>query len=237
MKIRSILLSLFIIFSGCRTEKTPQNDGSGTPQEFRAAGEEPFWSLKISQGGIEFNEMGKQQAMIFDYQLPRQDNDGYHYRASRPDAGKDTEIQITIKRQRCYDEMAGTPFDYTAVVLLQGVEYRGCAALKQEPEQIVARFIEYANSSDFDGIQSLFLPETDYDAAAVLSTTSYEISAKKEVSGQVPGNDEAREGDLKLEVRQNTTAGDILVSYWLRNIIGIWRIYAVERTDSKDVEQ
>ena len=206
-----------MVLSACKSQE------AGTPAAFRALGEEPFWSLDIAEDNIVFEELGRPEAMIFEHSAPQLHNGAYLYEVSSTEP-HGLKMRISLKPQRCYDSMAGTPFEYTATVSLSGMEYRGCAAQKKSPEQVIADFIDYCNSKDGDGVRSLLMPETEVAAAVLFSASAFKIVAQEEITGIAAG-------DLQLEVRLTTIDGngDVLVRYRLHNLNGLWRIYEIKK--------
>ncbi|MCW0232259.1 MAG: hypothetical protein OJJ21_01545 [Ferrovibrio sp.] len=89
---------------------------------WRAFGNEPFWSLRISGDNVIFDRLGE---------LPQS------YRLQQPSIasnrqtwvldGENGQLDVTISTQDCGDTMASRNYPYTAEVRLQDRLYRGCA--------------------------------------------------------------------------------------------------------------
>jgi uncharacterized membrane protein len=91
---------------------------------YRGQGNEPGWILEISPPGtIVFNTNFGQERHEFQGAAVTGDvASGAEYRA----ANGDLQIGVTVTREPCQDDMAGTPFDYRFVVQFGGRTYRGC---------------------------------------------------------------------------------------------------------------
>lgn len=93
--------------------------------EYRAFGNEPFWSVSISPGEIAFQELGSGE-LLFPHAPSEQTGDVRIYRA-RTQTPAAHEIRIEIRKTDCSDTMADAVYGYAADVLLDGRAYRGCA--------------------------------------------------------------------------------------------------------------
>lgn len=94
--------------------------------EFRALGNEPFWSVNISERGIVFSDFGRSQELVFPYSPPQVSADRRLYAASVAQGGRHR-IEITIDEQPCTDTMSGAYFSYVVQAKVDGRTYVGCA--------------------------------------------------------------------------------------------------------------
>lgn len=90
--------------------------------DFWAAGNEPFWHLELDiEGNIKFSLMSKVDVL---FAAPRPETDienktiVYKY--------PEYEIEITLKKENCSDNMSGEKGSYKTEVMLKGKPYRGC---------------------------------------------------------------------------------------------------------------
>jgi uncharacterized membrane protein len=89
---------------------------------WRAFGNEPFWSLRISGTSVIFDRVGE-LPQSWDMHPPEMS-------AKRPawsldsDAGR---LEVVIGETRCGDNMASWNYPYTAEIRFRGQLYRGCA--------------------------------------------------------------------------------------------------------------
>jgi len=91
---------------------------------YRGQGNEPGWVLEITPPAtIVFNTNFGQERHEFQGATVTGDAaSGAEYRA----ANGDVQIAVTVTREPCLDDMAGTPFDYSFVLQFGGRTYRGC---------------------------------------------------------------------------------------------------------------
>lgn len=89
---------------------------------FRAYGNEPFWSVVISDGGILLRMPGCEDRTWQDFEEQPVDH-GLLYKA----AGTDGAIEILIFEEPCQDSMSGACFAYSANMTLDSVGFKGCA--------------------------------------------------------------------------------------------------------------
>lgn len=114
--------TLFEVSRQALSGELPEGSNLQVAGEFKALGNEPFWSVEISAGGIVFQLMGE-SALDFPYH-PAVHSDARRVYSS---AAAGRSIEIAIERASCVDNMSGARFEYTAVARLDGTEYRGCA--------------------------------------------------------------------------------------------------------------
>ena len=93
---------------------------------YRGLGNEPGWVIEISPPDtIVLNTSYGQERHAFDGATVTGDMaSGAEYRA----ADGDVQIAVTVTREPCQDDMAGTAFDHSFVVLFGGRTYRGCGS-------------------------------------------------------------------------------------------------------------
>lgn len=90
--------------------------------DFLAAGNEPFWNLVIDvEGNIKFSLMSKVD-VLFATPLPEIDIEKKTIVYKYPEY----EIEITLKKVNCSDNMSGEKGTYDTEVILKGKLYRGC---------------------------------------------------------------------------------------------------------------
>ncbi len=89
---------------------------------YRAYGNEPFWSVWISAGGITLAMPGREDGTWVEVETQQQGT-GPLYLASGPSGS----IAISIVEEPCRDTMSGAYFSLSAAVVLGDIELRGCA--------------------------------------------------------------------------------------------------------------
>lgn len=94
----------------------PAMANGGNP--FRAQGNEPFWSLTMSDGTITFQPMDGEAVTVKPAPAPRQEGDAEIYEASA--------LTLTIAGKICSDTMSGMPFPKTVTVAQGGKTFSGC---------------------------------------------------------------------------------------------------------------
>ncbi len=95
------------------------------PFDFLGAGNEPFWSLFISetQGIIALKSLAVDEVYVFDYQKPAVNNGTYTY-TSVQDTNK---IEVKIVKKPSSDSMSDLTYPYQCNVTLNGVTNKGVA--------------------------------------------------------------------------------------------------------------
>jgi uncharacterized membrane protein len=97
------------------------------PYDFWALGNEPAWSLEISEKEnlIEFNLLSEKKVYYFFYAEPTEDNGIITY-ISHNDIQR-YRIEAAIKKEKCQDKMSDRVYDYSVEVTLSGgKKYEGC---------------------------------------------------------------------------------------------------------------
>jgi heat shock protein HslJ len=85
---------------------------------FRAQGNEPFWSLTMSDGAISFQPMDGEAVTVNPAPAPRQEGGAEIYEAPA--------LRLTIAGKICTDNMSGMPFPKTVTVAQGGKTFSGC---------------------------------------------------------------------------------------------------------------
>jgi len=97
------------------------------PFDFWGLGNEPFWSLQISEaeGIIEFSKLGA-EAEVANYVKPSIENDGLRsrYFVTFPSGQR---MKIAVNKEACNDSMAGNPYEFSIEVSYNGEVLNGCA--------------------------------------------------------------------------------------------------------------
>lgn len=89
---------------------------------WRAFGNEPFWSLRISGNDVVFDRLGE---LPQSYTARRPTAEGNRQTWSLDNDG--SQLQISITEAACGDTMSNRNYPYTADLRFQGRLYRGCA--------------------------------------------------------------------------------------------------------------
>ncbi len=89
---------------------------------FRAQGNEPFWSLRMTDSDITFQPMEGSAVTVTPLPSPRQDGNAAVYEAT---AGGES-LVLTIASQVCTDTMSGMPFPKSVTVALGARILNGC---------------------------------------------------------------------------------------------------------------
>ena len=104
----------------------PAMANGGNP--FRAQGNEPFWSLTMSDGTITFQPMDGEAVTVKPAPAPRQEGNAEIYEAAA--------LTLTIAGKICTDTMSGMPFPKTVTVAQSGKTFSGCGG---EPASLLQR--------------------------------------------------------------------------------------------------
>jgi len=100
------------------------------PFDFWGMGNEPFWSLQISEaeGIIEFSKLGA-TTEVAEYVKPSIENEGLRsrYFVTFPSGQR---MKIAVTKEKCEDSMAGNPYAYSIEVSYNGEVLKGCAVDK-----------------------------------------------------------------------------------------------------------
>jgi len=93
--------------------------------EFRALGNEPFWSVRVAEEGIALTRIGESSPIRFPFVAPEHGADVVTY--SSVTELPHHEISLELRRERCTDTMSGARFAYSARLRVDGREMTGCA--------------------------------------------------------------------------------------------------------------
>jgi heat shock protein HslJ len=94
-------------------------NGSST---FRAQGNEPFWSLRMTDSELTFQPMEGSAVTVTPLPSPRLDSNAEVYEAT---AGGES-LVLTIASKVCTDTMSGMPFPKSVTVALGAQTLKGC---------------------------------------------------------------------------------------------------------------
>lgn len=97
------------------------------PYDFWALGNEPNWSLQISEKEnlIEFNLPSDKKVYYFFYEEPREEN-GIIFYTSHNEIQRYA-IDVSVKKEKCSDTMSEKVYDYSVEVEISGgKKYKGC---------------------------------------------------------------------------------------------------------------
>jgi heat shock protein HslJ len=95
---------------------------------FRAQGNEPFWSLIMSDDTITFQPMDGAAVTVKPAPAPRQEGNADIYEAAA--------LTLTVAEKICNDNMSGMPFPRTVTVTSGGKTFTGCGG---EPASLLHR--------------------------------------------------------------------------------------------------
>jgi putative lipoprotein len=88
--------------------------------DYRAYGNEPFWNVEVSYGGLRLNRLGSESQTWPTVQEHTIEN-GVRYEGDGPP------FMLTLVREPCRDSMSGAYFGVSARLVLDAEELRGCA--------------------------------------------------------------------------------------------------------------
>jgi uncharacterized membrane protein len=131
MRLLGTLIALSVVAAcGTPEPETPDAETSPAPaSEIRAFGNEPFWSVLISEaGGIVYSRLGEED-VAFPYDSPSYATRDALRSTIGPleNAAGEHTIEIVISEEPCQDTMADTVHPMKAIVVVDGEELRGCA--------------------------------------------------------------------------------------------------------------
>jgi uncharacterized membrane protein len=90
---------------------------------YHARGNEPFWSVKVSPGGVLLQMPGREDLAWRNAQSSPLDG-GIMFKAG---GGPIPNIEVTITQEPCRDSMSGAYFAYSSTARFEGRQFRGCA--------------------------------------------------------------------------------------------------------------
>lgn len=131
MRLLGTFTALFLVGAcGTPQPETPDAETSPAPaSEIRAFGNEPFWSVLISDaGGIVYSRLGEED-IAFPYDSPSYATRDALRSTIGPleDTAGEHTIEIVISEEPCQDTMADTVHPMRAIVVVDDEELRGCA--------------------------------------------------------------------------------------------------------------
>ena len=86
-------------------------------EQYRAQGNDPFWSVEIHQGRIDFQPAGGARITV-DRPDPRPSFNGRRYETAA--------LTVDLTYSRCNDGMSGRGFEHQVMVIEGGRTWRGC---------------------------------------------------------------------------------------------------------------
>lgn len=97
------------------------------PYDFWALGNEPNWSLQVSEreGILALKDYSNDMVYLFEYFAPKVVNDEVFTYYSNNYANQ-TSISAIFKRMSCSDGMSDNEYEYSAIVVINGKRYSGC---------------------------------------------------------------------------------------------------------------
>ncbi|EGR0592835.1 COG3650 family protein [Vibrio cholerae] len=134
------------------------NESRGCEQPLsptRAFGNEPFWSMRFVDGGLQFQPMGgeKQQFSITRSQLS-QDKRRYQF-----DGG-----ELLLEQGQCRDGMSDNLYQWRSKLTLKGGQYQGCATLANLDPTLEWSGVYFASSTEQTGFSVSLTLEKDHTA-------------------------------------------------------------------------
>jgi len=98
--------------------------------EFRASGNEPFWSVLVTDSTITFHALGSDPVVFREFNV-KQTPSGIRFMADGPAVRGAFVLELVT--EPCSDSMADVRFDFRASVIAGGVSYSGCAKRGLDP--------------------------------------------------------------------------------------------------------
>lgn len=139
MRIRATLVLIATPLIACDVSGRPDTTATVEAQpSVRAAGNEPFWNVDISQeGGLVYNRLGD-EPIVFPFIAPEittGDRTAYAYGPVEDATGAHV-IRVVITDEPCQDTMADQVHPMTSSATVDGEELYGCARpLELRPEE------------------------------------------------------------------------------------------------------
>jgi uncharacterized membrane protein len=106
------------------TAALPQGaaDASG---EFRLAGNEPFWAIRVTAAGLTYTTPDYQQGINFPAVAPERSGTTLRWVAITAPPEAHT-LDVTLEERPCQDTMADKTWTHTARVIFDGTRLTGC---------------------------------------------------------------------------------------------------------------
>ena len=93
--------------------------------EFRLAGNEPFWSVRISRAGLRYTTPDYKDGILFPATAPESAGEALRWVALTASPNAHT-LEVTLEARRCQDSMADKAWTHTATVVFDGATLKGC---------------------------------------------------------------------------------------------------------------
>ena len=122
---RSYGLGLSVLLACASDGTSSLNQG-----EFRASGNEPFWSVLVTDTTITFNALGSDPIVFRDFDA-HETSSGFRFAADGP--GDGGALALELVTEPCNDSMADVQFEFRASLITGGVSYVGCAKRGLDP--------------------------------------------------------------------------------------------------------
>lgn len=112
---------------GWLTYRQADCTGAAAPrQQWRAFGNEPFWSVSVAPEGIQFDRAGE-TPLVYAARAAQDSNGRQHWVLDRAGGSARDRLELVITRQACADTMADKTYEYRAEAVFRGHSYSGCA--------------------------------------------------------------------------------------------------------------
>lgn len=90
---------------------------------YAARGLDGFWSLEVTPASVSFVATPGSKPLLFAYQAFARVGEELKFAAD----GAGNSIQVSLRKDACFDRMTDTIFAHRAVILADGASYDGCA--------------------------------------------------------------------------------------------------------------
>lgn len=100
----------------------------GSPAEagnFRLAGNEPFWAVRIAASGVTYTTPDYRNGIRFPSTAPERMGTTLRWVALTPPPEAHT-LEVTLEERPCQDSMADKTWSHTATVVFDGTTTHGC---------------------------------------------------------------------------------------------------------------
>lgn len=93
--------------------------------EYRLAGNEPFWSVRITAKGLTYTTPDYQKGILFPATAPEASGTTLRWVALTPPPEAHT-LEVTLEDAKCQDSMADKTWTHRATVTFDGTRLSGC---------------------------------------------------------------------------------------------------------------
>lgn len=93
--------------------------------EFRLAGNEPFWGVRITAKGLTYTTPDYKDGILFPSTAPQATGNMLRWIALTPAPNAHT-LEVTLVEERCQDTMADKSWTHRATVVFDGGQLSGC---------------------------------------------------------------------------------------------------------------